>query len=166
MKSYVIACCLFVVGYQSGSQVTSLDMLAKMGSLSDQYKNRFDPAVVKDQLVILYIAGLDDPLTKAFDKFKDRESKPGTVIQLVAGFKEMEHFNQPSALPHLQQGFIDRYGSAFYPILIDQQNELAGLAGTEGLAIISLSKKTKKVSVTSYGGDRKGFLDAVNQYFK
>jgi hypothetical protein len=139
-----------------------------------QYTDQFDKPFSKakaDELIIIYVSGADDPFTKVYDKWKGKEIKNPSRVQVVGGFKEMltssghGGSNTAGMKKHVQEAMVFRYGDKHFPILIDMESTWAAGLKVSGLSVITISRKINKVDRIDFGTDRKKFFDAIKPYF-
>lgn len=161
----------FLIGCAShcNAQGDAKTILYKMSGFVDQYNKNFDVEAVKNKLVIIYVAGGDDPFQKIYDKLKDRVLTSAIPVQFVAGLAEVgtSHGGGSISASHIQTAFKSRYGSSHFPILIDVKSDMGKLLGVKGLSVVIISKSTNKIiSSNDYGYDRKKFFQNINQYLK
>jgi hypothetical protein len=169
MKYVFLAILLSACTSHCHAQSDAKTILNKMATLVDQYNKNFDKNAVKDQLIIIYIAGGDDPFQKIYDKLKGKLINSKIPVQFVGGMAELaaSHGGGTMSPGHLQEAFIFRYGSSHFPILIDLQSDVGKLLNVKGLSVVTISKsKNKIISSNDYAYDRIKFFKDINQYLK
>jgi hypothetical protein len=163
MKLLIIAL-LLTLSLHSVGQPNSKQILEELSSLKDQYGNAFKPTIT-DSIVIIYIAGLEDPATMGYDKLRGKKFSNPSKVFIVGAFPDMPGTGD-AKLNHLKNGLISKYGKDYINILLDGDAALGKLLGTNGLAIIVLRKDNPQPTVYNHGLNRKIFFEALNQYVK
>ena len=163
MKSFLTAV-LLIFFFTGFTQADSKKILETLSSFKDQYGKGFSNSLVKDSLVIIYICGLEDPLTMAYDKLKNKNIRLTQQVVFVGAFNNM-HGEAAAKITHLKEGFVSRYGKDYVSILLDTDGKLGKLIHAEGLAVIILKKEKNLPLIIDYGTKRKTFFYAINQYF-
>jgi cytochrome oxidase Cu insertion factor (SCO1/SenC/PrrC family) len=164
MKHSILILLLSFISFGSYAQADSKKILETLAAFTDQYGNKFSNTNIKDSLVIIYISGLEDPLTMAYDKLTGKKLKNADKVQFVGGFDNM-HGDAAGKMAHLKQGFISKYGNEYIKVLLDTEGKIGQQVAVTGLAVIIIKKGSNKAIVTDYGTKRKQFFDAINQYF-
>jgi len=172
MRKAIIFCLfLSVIAEATFAQVNSKQMLKELSKLSDQFGKPFINTSAKEDLVLACISIPEDPFVRIFDKHIGKKLKKPSAVQFLVGFKEMAasggvHAGGSDMSNHISEAFINKYGNNIYSVLIDLNSKIPSLAATNGFAVITIPKGNKPVTVTSFGTDRKKFLDTVEKYFK
>lgn len=155
---------LLTASLYSVAQSNSKQIFDQLSTFKDQHGNPFK-STITDSIVIIYIAGLEDPVTMGYDKLRSKKISNPSKIFIVGAFPDMPGTGD-AKLNHLKNGFISKYGKDYINIFLDGDAALGKQAGTDGLAIIVLKKDTPQPSIYNYGLNRKLFFDALNQYVK
>lgn len=163
MKSLFISL-LLTLALNSVGQTSSKQILEELSLLKDQYDNAFK-STITDSIVIIYIAGLEDPATMGYDKLKGKKISNPSKVFIVGAFPEMRGTGE-AKLNHLKRGIISKYGNDFINIILDGETAIGKKLGTDGLAIIVLRKDNPQPTVYDYQLNRKLFFEALNQYVK
>lgn len=166
MKYFLIATALMFFSVRCHSQQNAKTVLSTLSGFVDQYNNPFENGQ-KDQLVIFYVAGLDDPMTLVFDKLKDRKIVSGKTVQMATNLEKMlGSMSSSSGLKHIQNACRSKYGNGYFSILLDTKGALGKQLKTTGLTVITINQKNNTINYTDYGTDRKKFLAVLYQTFK
>lgn len=161
MKTLFIAV-LLTLTLNSVGQTNSKQILEELSNLKDQYGNPFK-STITDSIVIIYIAGLEDPITMGYDKLRGKKISNPSKVFIVGAFPDMPGTGE-AKLNHLKSGIISKYGKEYINILLDGDAAIGKLLGTDGLAIIVLQKDKHQPTIYNYGSNRKLFFEALTLY--
>jgi hypothetical protein len=126
-------------------------LLATLSSFKDQYDKPFN-ATLNDSIVIIYISGLEDPLTMGYDKLKDKIVSNSARVFIVGAFDNIP--GGTGKINHIKSGFVSKYGKDYISVLLDAEGALGKSAKTDGLSIIILKKGGNQSIIHNYGINR------------
>jgi len=164
MKKTILLLPVCLASINSYPQADHKKFLETLSSLTDQFDNSFSSTSFKDSLVVIYVSGLEDPISMAYDKLKGKKIINPQQVLIVGGFSNMQG-ETAAKINHLKMGFTSRYGTDYPKILLDADAKIGEMLPASGLAIIILKNGSSKVEFTDYGTKRKIFFDAINKYF-
>ena len=163
MKRIRLILLVTFISATSFAQVDSKQIQETLTAFTDQYGNTFSNPI-KDSLVIIYISGLEEPITMAYDKLAGKKLINAQGVQFVGNFDNMPG-DAAHKIAHLKAGFISKYGNDYIKVLLDTEGKIGQQVSAPGLVVIVIKKGSDKASITNYGTNRKQFFDSVNKYF-
>lgn len=164
MKRIPLILLVILINATSFAQVDSKKIQETLTAFTDQYGNKFSTTAIKDSLVIIYISGLEEPITMAYDKLAGKKLINAQGIQFVGNFDNMPG-DAAHKIAHLKEGFISKYGNDYLKVLLDTEGKIGQQVSATGLVVIVIKKGSDEASITNYGTKRKQFFDAINKYF-
>ena len=164
MKRILLILLVTFINATGFAQIDSKTIQETLTAFTDQYGNKFSENTIKDSLVIIYISGLEEPITMAYDKLAGKKLINAQGVQFVGSFDNMPG-DATHKIAHLKAGFISKYGNDYIKVLLDTEGKIGQQVSAPGLVVIVIKKGSDKASITNYGTNRKQFFDSVNKYF-